>query len=157
MSTKIQLSKEAKVLLLLAILYSLTFSPLPIWLSSFIYISKESISRNIESIAANMPFGRSSNCERLANKVLSASAEKAAEEGGQLISYGELKLISKTNKSIVCRGYFEGNGVWRSDNYIISEGNNGVYWRTPGRIEYQFQQEMDIPEQQIEFQIEELQ
>ncbi len=115
------------------------------------------ISKNMESIVANMPFGISSNCERLANKVLSASADKAAEEGGQLTSYGELELISKTNKSIICRGYFKGNGVWRSDDYTISEDNNGVYWRTPGRIEYQFQQEIHIPEQQIEFQIQDVQ
>ena len=78
----------------------------------------------------------SRDCTELANKVLSASAEKAAEEGGQLTSFSNLKEISTSNKSIICKGYFKGNGIYRSDTYTISEDNKGIYWRTPGRIEF---------------------
>jgi len=90
--------------------------------------------------------GISKDCNELANKVVSSSASQAAREGGSLTSFSNLREVSKGDNQIVCQGYFEGNGVYRSDTYTISEDNSGVYWRTPGRIE--FSQEIQIPQQQ---------
>lgn len=90
--------------------------------------------------------GISKDCNELANKVISSSASQSAREGGSLTSFNYLREVSKGDNQIVCQGYFEGNGVYRSDTYTISEDNSGVYWRTPGRIE--FSQEIQIPQQQ---------
>jgi len=96
--------------------------------------------------------GVSKDCNSLANKVLSSSSEQSASEGGQLISFSNLKEVSNGEGKIICQGYFEGNGVYRSDTYTISEDKRGVYWRTPGRIEYT--QQIEIPHQQVQIEFQ---
>jgi len=97
--------------------------------------------------------GVSKDCTSLANKVLSSSSNQAAKDGGQLTSFSNLREVSNGDGKIICQGYFEGNGVYRSDNYTISEDRSGVYWQTPGRIEYT--EEIHIPQQQVQIEFQE--